>query len=80
MFVDGGMFCQFKMVAGHERIPRTEKKVRGETVGKTETAQTYVRALTVAALVSFYIRKLQVRKSSKNQEKKYGIYFHGLLL
>ena len=69
MFADGEMFCQFKMVAGHERIPRTEKKVRGETVGKTETA-----------LVSFYIRKLQVRKSSKNQEKKYGIYFHGLLL
>lgn len=56
MFADGEMFCQFKMVAGHERIPRTEKKVRGETVGKTETAQTYVRALTVAALVSFYIR------------------------
>ena len=73
------MFCQFKMVDGHERIQRTEKKVRGETVGKTETAQTYVRALTVAALVSFYIRKLQVRKTSKNQEKKYGIYFHGLL-
>lgn len=61
------------MVGGCERIPRIGKNVREEVVGSTETAGVYVRALNVRTLLSTYIRKLQVKESSKNHEY-YGLY------
>lgn len=54
-------------------MPRIGKNVREEAVGSTETAGVYVRALNVRTLLSIYIRKLQVKESSKNHEY-YGPY------